>query len=64
MDKNFEKVAPIAFLYDRDTDHSKKVSKEIRKIYFEDKKLDNSSLSGLAQVNFVILKKYKPRLYI
>lgn len=50
LDKNFEKNAPIAFIYERDTDNSKAISKELKKFYLEDKHLDNSSLSGLVQL--------------
>jgi len=50
LDKNFEKYGPIAFLYERDTENSKTISKELRKFYLEDKPVDNSSLASLVQL--------------
>lgn len=50
MNENFEKVAPISFLYERDTDFSKTVSKTIKTFYLQDKNIDKSQLTPLAQV--------------
>jgi hypothetical protein len=50
MGEDFQKVAPIAFLYDRDSENSKTVSDALKKFYLNDKALDNSSLPGLAQL--------------
>lgn len=50
MNANFEKVAPIAFGYERGTDLSKQVSKAMKTFYFQDKPLDKSQIAALAQV--------------
>lgn len=50
LDKQFEKYAPISFQYERDTENSKTISKELRKFYFGTKSIDNSSLPQLAQL--------------
>ncbi|EFA08586.1 juvenile hormone esterase-like [Tribolium castaneum] len=50
MSEDFQKIAPIAFLYDRDSDKSKTISDGLKKFYLNDKPLDNSSLPGLAQL--------------
>lgn len=54
MNTNFEKVAPIAFGYERDTDLSKQVSKAIKTFYLQDKPLDKSQIAALAQVRIFI----------
>lgn len=50
LDKEFEKYAPISFQYERATENSKTISKELRKFYFGTKPIDNSSLPQLAQL--------------
>lgn len=50
MNKNFEKVAPIAFIYDRDTENSKTISKSLKNFYFADLAIDNATLGNLARV--------------
>lgn len=50
LDKEFEKYAPISFQYERNTENSKTISKELRKFYFGTKPIDNSSLPQLAQL--------------
>lgn len=50
LDKEFDKYAPISFQYERDTENSKSISKELRKFYFGTKPIDNSSLPQLAQL--------------
>jgi hypothetical protein len=54
MDNNFETVAPIAFLYERDTERSRMISRELRKFYLKDQPLTNASLSGLGEVSSAI----------
>lgn len=51
MNANFEKVAPIAFGYERETDFSKQVSKAMKTFYFQDKPVDKSQIAALAQVS-------------
>lgn len=53
MNTNFERVAPIAFGYERETELSKQVSKAIKTHYLQDKPLDKSQVANLAQVRIV-----------
>ncbi|EFA11858.2 Esterase E4-like Protein [Tribolium castaneum] len=48
LSDNFEKYAPICFIYERETPKSRQVSKGIRKFYFNDEPLTNDSFKGLA----------------
>ncbi|XP_056638299.1 juvenile hormone esterase-like [Diorhabda sublineata] len=50
MNEEFEKIAPIAFLYERETDFSKTVSKTLKTYYLNDKPVDNTQLAKLTQL--------------
>ncbi|KRT81773.1 esterase [Oryctes borbonicus] len=50
LDKEFEKYGPIVFVYERDTDNSKAISKSLKSSYFGEKSIDKSSLPALAQL--------------
>lgn len=50
LNEKWEEIAPIIFLYERTGDHSKTVSKALKKFYFEDKPVDKSLLSNLGQL--------------
>ncbi|KAI4456240.1 carboxylesterase [Holotrichia oblita] len=50
LDKEFEKYAPIAFIYERGTEKSKTISKSLKSFYFKDKRIDKTSLPALAQL--------------
>ncbi|XP_045476842.1 juvenile hormone esterase-like [Harmonia axyridis] len=50
LEENWENTAPIVFMYERDTDHSKTISKALRSYYFGDKKFDNSTVSHMTQL--------------
>lgn len=50
LNEKWEEKAPIAFLYDRKGDQSKTVSKALKKFYFEDKPINESTLANLAQL--------------
>ncbi|XP_044758909.1 uncharacterized protein LOC123316758 [Coccinella septempunctata] len=50
LDEHWEKNAPVVFMYERDTDHSKTISKALRSFYFGDKKFDNATLSHMTQL--------------
>ncbi|KAJ8959087.1 hypothetical protein NQ318_022344 [Aromia moschata] len=50
MNDEFEEVAPIAFIYDKGTEHSRTVSRAVRKFYFNDKPIDQSQLIPLAEL--------------
>nr|AHJ81335.1 carboxylesterase [Locusta migratoria] len=49
MSENYEKVFPIAFVYERDTPHSLEVSRELKKFYLQDKPITNDSEKALGQ---------------
>ncbi|KAF5306937.1 hypothetical protein FQA39_LY00167 [Lamprigera yunnana] len=50
MDEDFEEVAPIAFIYERGTENSKRISREFRKFYLGDEPLSNDSLPQLGKL--------------
>ncbi|XP_018565472.1 esterase E4-like [Anoplophora glabripennis] len=50
INNEWEKTAPIAFLYERDTDTSKSISKELKTFYLQDEPVDRSQLTPLAQL--------------
>lgn len=51
MDANFTKVAPICFLYERGSNWSAQISKELREQFLSGPILDNESLPELNNVN-------------
>lgn len=51
MDANFTIVAPICFLYDRESNWSARISKELREQFLYGPILDNKSLPELNNVN-------------
>jgi carboxylesterase type B len=50
FNEQFEKIAPIAFLYEKDTDFSRTVSKTLKTFYLNDKPIDKSQLAKLSQL--------------
>ncbi|CAH1107848.1 unnamed protein product [Psylliodes chrysocephalus] len=50
MSNNFEKIAPISFTYERETEFSKKVSRAIKKHYFHDAPIDWSQETALKEL--------------
>ncbi|XP_045478007.1 uncharacterized protein LOC123683151 [Harmonia axyridis] len=50
INKNWEKLAPIVFLYERETENSKQISKALRFFYFPDGIMDNSSVDSLSKL--------------
>lgn len=48
--KNWETIAPISFLYERDTNRSKEISKELYKFYHHDKPISVDNLQGIADL--------------
>nr|XP_023020744.1 esterase FE4-like [Leptinotarsa decemlineata] len=50
MNDDFETIAPISFIYERNTSHSKKVSRAIKSFYFGNRPLDKSQLKNLGNV--------------
>lgn len=60
--KNWETIAPISFLYERDTNRSKEISKELYKFYHHDKPISVDNLQGIADVSRI--GKYFIFLYL
>lgn len=57
MDENFNEIAPICFLYERDTRKSRNMSEQLRQYYLGGGSLSSEgSLEGLAHVS--IKKKF------
>ncbi|XP_023312047.1 venom carboxylesterase-6-like [Anoplophora glabripennis] len=50
INKDFYKIAPIAFIYERDTNRSKIVSEGVKKSYLHDKPVDQSQFTALANL--------------
>ena len=48
--KNWDHVAPISFLYERDTPRSKQISHALRKFYFDDQPVTLKNIKGIAHV--------------
>lgn len=57
MDTNFSQVAPLCFLYERDTERSLEISQSLRKAFLNGPLLDvEHSLTGLANVSWSLLR--------
>lgn len=50
LNNNWERLAPILFLYERETPRSKQISKELREFYFKDQPISVDTVDGLAQL--------------
>ncbi|KAF5306931.1 hypothetical protein FQA39_LY00161 [Lamprigera yunnana] len=50
MDEDFPRVAPISFIYERNTTRSFNISRVLRKKFLGDGPLDNSSFTGLGHL--------------
>lgn len=50
LNDKWEEKAPVAFLYERNTDNSKTISKALKRIYFEDKPIDKTMMANLGQL--------------
>ncbi|CAG9854610.1 unnamed protein product [Phyllotreta striolata] len=50
MNDDFERVAPISFVYERNTEFSKNISRAIKKFYFNDRPIDWSQEQALKNV--------------
>lgn len=55
MDTEFQTVAPICFLYERDTERSMNISTKLRKEFLNAPILDDRSLSGLNHVSKTLI---------
>lgn len=50
FDTNFETFFPIEFMYERHGPTSQRISQELRKFYFADKPIDNSTKEQFREV--------------
>ncbi|GLV44898.1 uncharacterized protein CBL_14529 [Carabus blaptoides fortunei] len=50
MNRDFERVFPISFIYERDTERSKQISRALKKSYFDDKNITPALVTPLAQL--------------
>lgn len=50
MNDNFDRIAPISFMYERGTNRSKYDSDQLRQFYFHGKPIDSNNRNGLAEL--------------
>ncbi|XP_063220824.1 esterase E4-like [Bacillus rossius redtenbacheri] len=50
MDRNFDRVAPISYMYERGTENSRRISQGLRQFYLGDQPLSNASDTGLGHL--------------
>ncbi|XP_047107794.1 esterase E4-like [Schistocerca piceifrons] len=50
MYENFETVAPISFMYERGTERSRNISRELKAFYLNNQPITNNSLDGLGKL--------------
>ncbi|XP_067006683.2 juvenile hormone esterase [Anabrus simplex] len=50
MNSDFERIAPISFLYERGTEKSRRITAGLRKYYLKDQPITNASATGLGQL--------------
>ncbi|XP_012344184.1 esterase E4-like [Apis florea] len=50
MNENWYRIAPISFMYERNTSRSQRISEELRKFYFEEEAIDSARRDGLARI--------------
>ena len=54
LNRKWERVAPICFGYERDTERSKMISREIRKFYFNGEPISLNNAPTLAKVSVIV----------
>lgn len=55
MNENFEELAPICFMYERDTSKSKEISKGLRDNFINSTLLTNATFAGLNYVSLILV---------
>ncbi|KZC07957.1 Esterase E4 [Dufourea novaeangliae] len=50
MRDNWDRIAPISFMYEGGTERSKYVSRELREFYFKGRPIDSANRNGLAEI--------------
>lgn len=68
LDNDWYRLAPIIFMYERDTNRSRNISTQVRRFYFGDKPIGPDSYDGIAHVRItnivqqiIITKKRSPK---
>lgn len=51
LNARWDTYAPISFMYERDTPHSKHISQELRRFYFGNQPISRESYDGIGQVS-------------
>lgn len=51
LNGNWSTLAPIIFMYERDTPQSNYISRELRKFYFDDEPINSANNRKLAEVH-------------
>lgn len=64
INSDFSKWAPVAFVYEKDTEQSRKVSRGLKKAYFNNKPIDKSQFDNLSKVTNNINFIYDCKCYI
>ncbi|CAL7939259.1 unnamed protein product [Xylocopa violacea] len=62
MNDNWNRIAPISFMYERGTSRSEYISKELRKFYFDNQRISPATDVGLARIyadSVVIFPSYR-----
>lgn len=54
LTEHWQKIAPISFIYDRGTEHSKTVSKELMKFYFNNQPITLNNSIQRANVSVIL----------
>lgn len=55
MQKRFNEIAPISFIYERGTEHSKHMSEELKKAYIGENPSADSLVKGIGKVRRIFL---------
>ncbi|XP_076396750.1 uncharacterized protein LOC100876166 [Megachile rotundata] len=67
MNDNWDRIAPISFMYERDTPRSANITKELRRFYFNNKPIDSANRDGLAHIyadSVIIFPMYRGAKWI
>lgn len=52
LNENWDKIAPISFLYERNTPRSVEISTALKQFYLDGKAVGVDNVDGLAKVNY------------
>ena len=57
LNQNWNRIAPISFLYERNTNRSEEISEELRQFYLKGKPVSLDNIDGLAQVRDIKINR-------